>query len=73
MKISKFKFFHGKINGFSNFYDEWYRIYHNDIIHDMRILTSNLDINRIVNVINNVMNPNLIIGSRTHEVRVRRR
>jgi hypothetical protein len=55
MKISKFKFFHGKVvKGIDDYYNEFFRIYNNPTLptlNDIRIITSNLDINGMLNTI----------------------
>ena len=67
MKISKFKFFHGKVvRDLNDYYNEFYRIYNDPTLptlNDIRIITSNLDINRMLNTIDRRMRtPELIIN-----------
>ena len=76
MKVSKFKFFHGKIRGLDDYYEEWFRIYDNPTLptlNDIRTITRNLDINTIINTINNTINrsrtPELIINGQDWEIR----
>ena len=67
MKISRFKFFHGKVvRDLNDYYNEFYRIYNDPTLptlNDIRIITSNLDINRMLNTIDRRMRtPELIIN-----------
>jgi hypothetical protein len=59
MKISKFKFFHGKVvRDLNDYYNEFFRIYNDPTLptlNDIRIITSNLDFNRMLNTINRRM------------------
>ena len=74
MKISKFKFFHGKVvRDLNDYYNEFYRIYNDPTLptlNDIRIITSNLDINRMLNTIDRRMRtPELIINGLYWEIR----
>ena len=74
MKISKFKFFHGKVvRDLNDYYNEFYRIYNDPTLptlNDIRIITSNLDINRMLNTIDRRMRtPELIINGQNWEIR----
>lgn len=74
MKISKFKFFHGKVvRDLNDYYNEFYRIYNDPTLptlNDIRIITSNLDINRMLNTIDRRMRtPELIINGQDWEIR----
>jgi len=55
MKINKFKFFHGKVvKRIDDYYNEFFRIYNDPTLpslNDIRIITSNLEINRMLNTI----------------------
>jgi len=59
MKVSKFKFFHGKVvRDLNDYYNEFYRIYNDPTLptlNDIRIIMSNLDINRMLNTIDRRM------------------
>jgi hypothetical protein len=74
MKISKFKFFHGKVvRDLNDYYNEFFRIYNDPTLptlNDIRIITSNLDINRMLNTIDRRMRtPELIINGQDWEIR----
>ena len=74
MKISRFKFFHGKVvRGIDDYYNEFFRIYNDSTLptlNDIRIITSNLDINRMLNTIDRRMRtPELIINGQDWEIR----
>ena len=74
MKISKFKFFHGKVvRDLNDYYNEFYRIYNDPTLptlNDIRIITSNLDINRMLNTIDRRMRTaELIINGQDWEIR----
>ena len=74
MKISKFKFFHGKVvRDLNDYYNEFYRIYNDPdlpTLNDIRTITSNLDINRMLNTIDRRMRtPELIINGQNWEIR----
>jgi hypothetical protein len=76
MKISKFKFFHGKVvRDIDDFYNEFFRIYDDPTLptlNDTRTITSNLDLDifRISNTINRRMRtPELIINGQNWEIR----
>ena len=76
MKISKFKFFHGKVRGLDDYYEEFFRRYDDTTLptlNDIRTITRNLDFNTILNVINCEINrgrtPELIINGQHWEVR----
>ena len=74
MKISKFKFFHGKVvRDLNDYYNEFYRIYNDPTLptlNDIRIITSNLDINRMLNTIDcRMRTPELIINGQDWEIR----
>ena len=74
MKISKFKFFHGKVvRDLNDYYNEFYRIYNDPTLptlNDIRTITSNLDINRMLNTIDRRMRtPELIINEQNWEIR----
>jgi len=74
MKISKFKFFHGKVvRDLNDYYNEFFRIYNDPTLptlNDIRIITSNLDINRMLNTIDRRMRtPELIINRQNWEIR----
>ncbi len=74
MKISKFKFFHGKVvRDLNDYYNEFYRIYNDPTLptlNDIRIIMSNLDINRMLNTIDRRMRTaELIINGQDQEIK----
>ena len=74
MKISKFKFFHGKVvRDLNDYYNEFFRIFNVSTfltLNDIRIIPSNLDINRMLNTIDRRMRtPELIINGQDWEIR----
>jgi response regulator of citrate/malate metabolism len=69
MKISKFKFFHGKFTGLDDYYIELCTIDNRLIIEDFVTIARNYDINTITNAIDCGIRPYLIKNGQNWEIR----
>ena len=69
MKISKFKFFHGKFRGLDEYYIELCTIENRLIIEDFVTIARNHDVNAIINAIDRGIRPELIINGQNWEIR----